>query len=320
MKATRKTSIFAVISFLLAAAAVACSGRHDREAAGEGTAAEQTGARGAGTTLTIKGSDTMVILAQRWAEAFMRKNAGASVQVSGGGSGTGIAALLNGTTDLANASRTMKDREREQLRQRHGKEAHETRVALDALAVYVHRDNSLESLTLDQLKKIYRGEITNWSEVGGPDRRIVIYGRENNSGTYAYFKEHVLEEEDFAPETQTLSGTSAVINAVSRDPSGIGYGGIAYAEGIRTVMLQGDGEPVAPTMENATSGAYPLARYLHIYTAGEPTGLARQYLDFVLSEEGQAVVEGVGYYPLPREGQRAAPSGGEAPSGDTQGG
>lgn len=317
MKPMSKASVLALLTVALSASFFACSGRHDREQPAEGASAEE--GRGAGNTLTIKGSDTMVILAQRWAEAFMRNNQGVTVQVSGGGSGTGIAALINGTTDLANASREIKDRERQQVQQQRGKAAHETRVALDALAVYVHRDNPIESLTLEQLKRIYRGEVDNWSDVGGPDRALVLYGRENNSGTYAYFKEHVLEEEDFAAQTQTLPGTSAVINAVSRDPNGIGYGGIAYAEGIRALKLQGEsGEPVEPTMENATSGAYPLSRFLHIYSAGEPTGVAQRYIEFVLSEEGQSIIEGVGYYPMPREDQ--AREGGEAAEGATEGG
>lgn len=319
------TNIPTALSLLMAGAlAVACSGRNDRgEAPAEGTA-QGEGRRGAGNTLTVKGSDTMVILAQRWAEGFMRDNEGVSVQVSGGGSGTGIAALLNGTTDLANASRPMKDSERAQLQERRGKTAHETRVALDALAVYLHDDNPVQQLTVEQLRKIYRGEITNWSEVGGPDRGIVLYGRENNSGTYAYFKEHVLDDLDFAPRTQTLPGTAAVINAVARDPGGIGYGGIAYAEGVHTIKLaEGDGEPVEPTMENATSGRYPLSRYLHVYSAGEPSGLAARFLEFALSEKGQELVEGVGYYPLPSdgaggEGQEVQEPGGATPTGATQ--
>jgi len=243
----------------------------------------------------------MVILAQNWAEAFMRANPGKVVQVSGGGSGTGVAALINGTADLANASRPIKDKERDQLERHRGAEAKEFRVALDALAVYVPAANKIESLTIPQLKKIFRGQTTNWKDVGGEDRAIVIYSRENNSGTYAYFKEHVLDDEDFAVTAQTLPGTAAVIHAVSKDIAGIGYGGIAYAEGVRTVKVAPvRGEPVEPTMENATSGTYPLSRFLNIYSAGEPSGIAREYLDFALSPEGQGVVEGVGYYPLPK--------------------
>ena len=259
------------------------------------------------STLTIKGSDTMVILAQNWAQAFMDANPGKVLQVSGGGSGTGVAALINGTADLANASRPIKDKERKQLARRRGVEAKEFRVALDALAVYVPAANEIEALSIPQLKKIFRGQTTNWKDVGGEDRSIILYSRENNSGTYAFFKEHVLDNEDFAATTQTLPGTAAVINAVSKDGGGIGYGGIAYSEGVRTVKVApADGDPVEPTMENATSGKYPLSRFLNIYSAGEPSGIVEEYLDFVLSVRGQAVVEGVGYYPLPKEATAAA--------------
>jgi len=287
--------------FLILAAALAvssCTSGKSREGA------SQTRAR---STLTIKGSDTMVILAQNWAQAFMKANPGKVLQVSGGGSGTGVAALINGTADLANASRPVKDKERKQLAKRRGVEAQEFRVALDSLAVYVPAANKIESLTIPQLKKIFRGQTTNWKDVGGEDRAIVLYSRENNSGTYAYFKEHVLDNEDFAAAAQTLPGTAAVINAVSKDAGGIGYGGIAYSEGVRTVKVApADGDPVEPTMANATSGKYPLSRFLNIYSAGEPSGIAQEYLNFVLSPEGQAVVEGVGYYPLPKEATAAA--------------
>ncbi len=292
---TNRPVFLSVIS-LFALALAACGGTREEQSGGatEGAATQ---------TLTIKGSDTMVILAQRWAEKFMENNPGATVQVSGGGSGTGIAALLNGTVDIANASRSIKDRERVSLQERRGSEAVEVRVALDALAVYVHADNPIASLTIPQLKRIFRGQASNWSEFGGPDRPIVLYSRENSSGTYAYFKEHVLDDEDFAATAQTLPGTAAVINAISRDVNGVGYGGIAYAEGVRSIRVAIEGaEPVEPTMENATSGRYPLSRFLHVYTAGEAEGIAKDYIDFILSTEGQSIVEGVGYFPLPREG------------------
>jgi phosphate transport system substrate-binding protein len=297
MKASQNHWIFLLVAAL--ATASACTSSKPSEGGSEATTKSQ--AHGS-STLTIKGSDTMVILAQKWAQAFMDANTGKVIQVSGGGSGTGVAALINGTADLANASRSIKDKEQKQLLKRRGVEAVEFRVALDALAVYVPSANKIEALTIPQLKKIFRGQTTNWKEVGGEDMPIVIYSRENNSGTYAYFKEHVLDNDDFATTAQTLPGTAAVINAVSKDQGGIGYGGIAYAEGVRTVKVAADGgEPVEPTMENATSGKYPLSRFLHIYSAGEPAAIAKEYIDFVLSDEGQKVVEGVGYYPLPKE-------------------
>lgn len=278
----------ALIAAIVAALFMGCSGGHGR------------GERGA-STLTIKGSDTMVILAQRWAERYMSAHSDATIQVSGGGSGTGIAALINGTTDIANASRSIEDRERRVIRERHGRAPHETRVALDALAIYVHEDNPVRSLTITQLRRIYRGEIQRWSEVGGPDARIILYSRENNSGTYAYFKERVLDDFDFAAEAQTLAGTAAVVSAVSLDPGAIGYGGIAYGGGVRAIPIADDGVPVAPSLENAISGAYPLARYLFMYTVGEPEGLAARFIEWVLSPEGQAEVEAAGFYPLARE-------------------
>ncbi|MDH5492048.1 MAG: phosphate ABC transporter substrate-binding protein, partial [Myxococcales bacterium] len=265
------------LALLIALIALGCSGRRGSERQRQ----EQGASARGGGTLTVKGSDTMVILAQRWAEAFMEANEGVSVQVAGGGSGTGIAALINGTTDLANASRELKARERTQIRERVGREAQQTRVALDALAIYVHAENGLASLTIPQLRGIFRGEITNFREVGGPDLPIVIYSRENSSGTYAYFKEHVLDDLDFAPQAQTLPGTAAVINAIGQDRGGIGYGGIAYAAGVRAIRVAAEGgEAVEPTMQNATRGRYPLARYLHIDSAGAPEGLAARYLEF----------------------------------------
>lgn len=308
----RDTIVTTTIFFALALALAACSGGHrDRETSeapsgpGQGTGAAGAGAGG---RVAVKGSDTMVILAQRWAERYMQTHPGTTIEVSGGGSGTGMAALANGTTDIANASRPVSERERAQM-----PDLVETRVALDALAVYVHRDNAIASLTMAQLGDIFRGRITNWSAVGGPDRPIVLYSRENNSGTYAYFKEHALGGDDFAANAQTLSGTAAVINAVARDPNGIGYGGIGYAEGIRTVPIAGeDGTPIEPTMENATAGRYPLSRYLFMVTRGRPSGASGALIDWVRSPEGQALVQEIGFYPLPVEGA-AAPAAPLAP-------
>lgn len=259
--------------------------------------------------LTIKGSDTMVILAQKWAEAFMERHPGASVQVSGGGSGTGLAALINGTTTLATASREIQPVERRALADRRGVDATETPVAIDAIAVYVHEDNPIPRLTRAQLEAIFRGRVTEWKALGPDLGPIVLYSRENSSGTYLFFKERILGGYDFAARVQTLPGTAAVINAVSHDPRGIGYGGIGYGEGVRSVPLASEaGVVVAPTKEAALDGRYPLARPLFIYAAGEPEGLAARFIDFALGDEGQALVEGVGYYPLraPGAGARRA--------------
>lgn len=253
-------------------------------------------------SVSVKGSDTMVILGQRWAETFMKKETGTSIQVTGGGSGTGIAALVNGTTDICQSSRAMKDKEKADLKAKRNADAIETKVALDALAIYVNDKSSLTEIAVPDLAKIYKGELTNWKDLGGPDKKIVLYGRENNSGTYAYFKEHVLENKDFAPETQTLAGTSAVVAAVKGDESGIGYGGIAYTEGVKLVKVKKDGaaEAIAPSLETAQKGTYPLARFLYFYTAGDPSPTAKKFIDFVVSEDGQKVIGDVGYYPLPK--------------------
>ena len=244
----------------------------------------------------------MVILGQRWAETYMNEHPGARVQVTGGGSGTGIAALINGGTDICESSRPMKDSERAQVKQRHGKDVKEIPVALDGLAIYVHTSSPLKSISKSQVKGIYTGRITNWREVGGKDSRIIAYSRENSSGTYVFFKEHVLDNEDFAATVQTLPGTAAVVNAVSKDPASIGYGGIAYASGIRPLPVQGDAgsEPVPATLENVASGRYPLSRNLFFYTSGEPTGEVKAFIDWVLGPRGQEVCEKVGYYPLPK--------------------
>jgi phosphate transport system substrate-binding protein len=259
-----------------------------------------TALNGQQRNITVKGSDTMVILGQRWAEVYMGKNPGVTIQVTGGGSGTGIAALINGTTEIAESSRPMKDKEKEEVKAKRGKEVLELPVAVDGLAVYVHESNPVSELTLQQIKAIYTGQIKNWKEVGGRDERILLYSRENNSGTYAYFKEHVLENTDFYPTAQTLPGTAAVINALARDRRGIGYGGIAYGKGIKHVRVKKDaGSPaVEPSMENVLTGKYPVSRFLYWYFAGTPTGEVKAFSQWVLSKEGQTVVENVGYYPL----------------------
>jgi phosphate transport system substrate-binding protein len=282
------------------AAAVAFSGCTRTEgSAGGGGGGSSTSEK---TTLSLKGSDTMVILGQRWAETYMKTNPGITIQVTGGGSGTGIAALINGTTDVCESSRPMKDKEREEVQAKRGAPALETKVALDALAVYVNEKSPVKEISVPALHKIYAGDTKNWKDVGGPDHAIVLYGRENNSGTYGYFKEHVLENKDFAAGVQTLAGTSAVASAVKGDVFGIGYGGIAYLEGIRALdVKKDDASPaITPSLKTAQDGTYPIARFLYFYTAGEPTGLARRFIDWVKSPDGQGVIEQVGYYPLPR--------------------
>ena len=261
--------------------------------------AQKTDAR----PVTVKGSDTMVILVQRWAEQYMGSHPGAVVQVTGGGSGTGIAALINGTTDICQSSRPMKDAEKAQMKAKFGREPDEILVARDGLAVYVNEASPLSEITLAQVRAIYQGEALNWKAFGGPDAPILLYSRENNSGTYAYFKEHVLDGGDFSPRAQTLPGTAAVVNAVSKDVNGIGYGGDAYAKGVKLLALKKDDATpaVLPSDASIHDGTYPLSRGLFFYLRGAPTAEAKAFIDHCLSVEGQKLVTEVGYFPIAKE-------------------
>ena len=258
------------------------------------------GAVAAADTVTVKGSDTMVILGQRWAEEFMKRYPQTQVQVTGGGSGTGISALINGTTDICQSSRTMKQSEKENLRTRFATPGVEIAVARDGVSVYVNESSPLTELTLGQLKLIFTGKTTNWSDVGGRDSKIVVYSRENSSGTYVFFKEEVLKDADYTPRAQTLPGTAAVVNAVAREKYGVGYGGAAYAKGIRILKLKRDASSpaVAPDNDTVQSGSYPLARPLFFYLRSKPSGDIKTFVDYVLSQEGQEIVTKVGYYPI----------------------
>lgn len=254
----------------------------------------------AGRGVTIKGSDTMVILVQRWAEAYMQANKGKIIQVTGGGTGTGIAALINGTTDVCTASRPMKEEERRKLRERFQSMGTEIPAAKDGLSIYVNAANPVKQITMDQLRRLYLGEIVSWKELGGPDAPITLYGRENSSGTYVYFKDNVLKGRDFAARCQTLPGTAAVANAVARDKNGVGYGGAAYAKGVRDLgLVPAPGKAaILPTAATVKNGSYPLTRYLYLYTRVKPAGDMKKFIDYVLSPAGQAMTTQVGYFPL----------------------
>jgi phosphate transport system substrate-binding protein len=245
-------------------------------------------------TVTLKGSDTMVILVQRWAEEYMKQSSDAKIQVTGGGSGTGIAALVNGTTDIASSSRPIKDAEKDKLRARYNTPPTQTAVAKDGVAFYVNEQNPLTSLTEEQLRKIYLGDVTNWKDLGGPDARIIVYSRESSSGTYVFVKDNLLKGDDFTATAQTLPGTAAVVNAVAKEKWGIGYGGAAYGKGIRELEVGG----IAPTAENVMSGKYPLSRDLYFYTRQKPSGDVAKFIEFALSAAGQKIVTQVGYFPL----------------------
>lgn len=241
----------------------------------------------------------MVILAQRWAENYMQKNAAISVQVTGGGSGVGIAALINGTTDIANSSRPIKSSEVQKLKDRYNTLGVEIPCAKDGITVFLHESNKVNELSIKQLSDIYQAKITNWKQVGGEDAPIKLYGRENSSGTYVFFKDEVVKG-DYAASCQTLPGTAAVVNAVKKDKYGIGYGGAAYAEGVKHCMVKKDATSPSflPTTENIAKNQYPITRYLYLYMRSKPTGETKKFVDWILSPEGQKTVTEVGYFPV----------------------
>ncbi len=252
--------------------------------------------------VTIKGSDTMVILGQKWAETYMQTHPDTKIQVTGGGSGTGFAALQNKQTDIANASRKIRAKEREQCIKAFGRNPREYPVALDGLSVYVNAANRIEALSIEEIRDIFTGRITNWKDVGGNDAPIILYSRENNSGTYEFFKEHVLQGRDFAARAQTLAGTAQVLQQVAQDPNGIGYGGAAYGSGAKHLKVSATkgGPAIEPTEESVVSQKYPIWRHLFVYLNPElEKGEVKAFLDWVRSDDGQKVVKDVGYYPLP---------------------
>jgi phosphate transport system substrate-binding protein len=250
--------------------------------------------------ISIKGSDTMVIMTARLAETFMKAKPGTVIQVTGGGSGVGIAALINGTTDIAASSRPIKTSETDKLKARFATVGYAHPIARDGLSVYVHVSNPVKELTLAQIRDIYTGRITNWKQVGGRDAAILLYSRENSSGTYTYFKDNVLLGKDFTPRAQTLQGTAGVVNAVANDPNGIGYGGAAYAKGIRFAAVKKDEKSPAilPSLETVRSGQYPISRYLYLYTRVKPSKDMKAFIDWATGPEGQAIVSKVGYFPV----------------------
>ncbi|MCS6989556.1 MAG: phosphate ABC transporter substrate-binding protein [Chloroherpetonaceae bacterium] len=250
--------------------------------------------------ITVRGSDTMVAIGQKWAEIYMAKNPEATIQVNGGGSGTGISALINRIADICQSSRPMKKRERDIIKHRYGRDAIEIPVAKDGIVIYVHESNPISELSIAQMKAIYTGKIRNWKELGWEDRNIVVYGRENSSGTYEFFKKRVLNGEDFAADVQTLPGTGAIANAVAQDKYSIGYGGIAYSRGIKFLAAKetDDSPAVAASEQTIADNSYPIARDLYFYLVKEPKGRTKDFIDWVLSDEGQSLAIEEGYFPV----------------------
>jgi len=257
-------------------------------------------------SLQIKGSDTMVNLGQAWAEAYMKQNPGISASVTGGGSGTGITALLNNTCDIAEISREMKESEIK-IAESKGFVPNKIVVALDGLAVVVNPANKISELTIDQLADIFTGKIRNWKDLGGRDAKIVLLSREVNSGTHVYFKEHVLRKgkadgkEEFTPEALLLSSSQAIADEVSQNLDAIGYYGMGYiTPKEKTIKIAKDAHSPAilPTTENVMSGAYPISRPLLMYTKGAPAGMTKAFIEYVLSPAGQQVVQRLDFVPV----------------------
>lgn len=251
--------------------------------------------------IEARGSDTMVNLGQRWAEEFMNEYSEASMSVTGGGSGTGIAAMINGTIDIALSSREIREDEIDQAAD-NNVEVVEHVTGRDGIAIAVHPDNPVDELTMADLKAIFTGEKRNWSDFGGEDGEITLYSRESNSGTYVFFREFVLEDEDYASFANLMPSTQSIVEGVMQDEKGIGYIGLAYLneDGIKGVSIaeeEGD-TPAFPSIENVIAGDYPVARPLFLYTDGQPEGVVELFMDFVMSEQGQEIVESIGFVPV----------------------
>ncbi len=261
-------------------------------------------------TVQIKGSDTEVNLVQSLAESYMNKYPDASFAVTGGGSGTGIAALINQKTDIANSSRPMKEEEISSA-EANGVEPFATVFAIDGLAVIVHPSLTVDNVTIDELSELFKGDIENWSDLGGEDLPVSGYGRQSNSGTYVFFRDNIVKG-DYSTSIKQMNGNSQIVEAVKNDPSGVGYVGLGYVqnkdgslvEGIKVLNVatsEGDSAVSPLEKQNVISGAYPISRPLYQYTNGKPEGKVLEFIQYELGDEGQTMVSNNGYYPLTEE-------------------
>ncbi|MEW6160148.1 MAG: PstS family phosphate ABC transporter substrate-binding protein [Verrucomicrobiota bacterium] len=259
--------------------------------------------------IRAKGSDTMIQLATAWAEAYRKVKPNVYVNANGGGTGTGFAALQNNTTDLCNASREIKPDEMEKTKSVTGKEVKEIVVAYDALAVYTHPSNPIKEISVDELREIWAegGTVTSWEQINPAfPGRIALFGRQNNSGTYDYFREHICgkqagKQREFRGGISEMNGSAEVVENVAKTPTAMGYSGMGYkTPQVNWLKVSNKkGEPaVEPGVESARSGKYPISRKLYLYTAGEPTGELKAYIDWILSPEGQKIVEQEGFVPI----------------------
>lgn len=288
-----------LVVLILGVLATACTSSPSPSPTSPSTGTGQTG------NIVVKGSDTMVNLASAWAEAYQLKNPGVKISVSGGGSGFGITALIDGTTDLCNNSRPWKEEEIERAKTEKGFEPVSTVVALDGVSVVVNPQNPVNDLTLDQLAAIYSGKITNWAEVGGVDAPIVVLSRDSNSGTHVFFKEHVVQAKDkkaeYGDDVQFLPTSQSIHDEVARNPNAIGYFGLGYvSDKVKVLGIRKDASspPVSPTLETIKDGSYPVARPLFVTSRGEPEGIIKDYLNWILGPEGQQIVRELDFVPI----------------------
>ncbi|WP_214019834.1 phosphate ABC transporter substrate-binding protein [Methanoculleus sp.] len=282
----RRGGAFLVVLALLAVAVTLVAGC--TAGTENGTPTQGDGVSG---TLSVTGSTTVLPIAQLAAEAFMAENSGADIQVSGGGSSVGVQAVGEGTAGIGMASRDLKDAEKEKY-----PDLVKHTVAIDGIAVIVNPQNTVERLTVEQIRGIYNGTYTNWNQVGGSDQQIVVVGRDSASGTREYFQESVMQGEDFVGTQLEKNSNGAVAQTIAQTPGAVGYVGLGYLDDtVKGLSVDVNGNAVAPTIETVKAGTYPISREVFMFTKGEATGLAKAYIDFILSPDGQAIVEEEGF-------------------------
>ncbi|ABZ84639.1 phosphate abc transporter, phosphate-binding protein pstd [Heliomicrobium modesticaldum Ice1] len=296
LKKFSKVVALAAVVGLLGTVAVGCGGNAPKQDAAKPAA--ESGVKG---SIQVKGSDTIVNLSQAMAEEFMKKNKDASIAVTGGGSGTGIKALVNGTADLANSSRDMKAEEKNEIKEKTQKDVKEFVIANDGIGFIVNKDNPVKELTMEQLADIYTGKVSNWKELGGNDEKIVVYARETSSGTHVFVKEHVMKNKEYRSDALLQSSSAAIVKEVEGNKGAIGYVGLGYLkDSVKTIAVKKDAGSAAvlPSEASVKDKSYPVSRPLFVYSAGEPQGVAKAFVDFMLSSEGQAIVKKMDFVPV----------------------
>jgi phosphate transport system substrate-binding protein len=246
------------------------------------------------TTIRIKGSDTMLYLTRSLAEEYMKRNPGVSMYVEGGGTAAGVKSLIKGEIEIATASRTLQAEEVKKLAEQYGSIGISFTIARDALSIYVNPSNPVKNFTTAQLKGIFTGSIKNWKELGGEDKPITVIIRSPNSGTYLYFKEHILGDDNYTNDAVVLNTTESIVEETGSSKTAIGFGGIGYGAGIYHAKVNG----IEPSEDNVRNDAYPISRYLHFYTLNTPTGKVKDFINWVMTPEGQKIVKESGYIPL----------------------